>query len=384
MRVLLAASLGGAGHLTPVLGVASACRRLGHEVMLLVPPSLVGQAESSGHLCRVGEEPAHTFVDAIWSRVRAGPPEAVAGLIDRELFADRCTGAMLAAAREARDSWQPDLIIREPCEYASAVIAQEAGLAQIQVAISLARLEWDVLEMVRPIIDRYAAGLTDTIASAPYLSSFPAKLDPSPWPGTRRFQPPAPPRRALPPWWPGDDRPLVYVTLGSVTGHLPEALGAYRTVLAAIGELPARILLTVGRGFAPDRLGRVPGNIHVEQWVAQGDVLGQADLVICHGGSGTTYAALGAGVPLVICPLFADQARNARLVQSAGAGLVVAGANPPAGGLRELGPGDEEPLRRAAELVLAEASYRQAAMAIRADTLAAPSLEQVLEDQFRR
>jgi hypothetical protein len=49
----------------------------------------------------VGEDPARAFVEDVWSRVRAGPADEVMGLIDRELFADRCTQAMLGAAPRA-------------------------------------------------------------------------------------------------------------------------------------------------------------------------------------------------------------------------------------------------------------------------------------------
>lgn len=49
-----------------------------------------------------------------------------------------------------------------------------------------------------------------------------------------------------------------------------------------------------------------------------------ANVVVCHGGSGTAFGALAAGVPLIICPLFADQSSNGQLIASAGAGLVAA------------------------------------------------------------
>jgi hypothetical protein len=55
-------------------------------------------------------------IDQTWMRVRAGPPAAVAGLIDRELFAGHCPQAMLLAARALRHHWRPDLIVRDPCE----------------------------------------------------------------------------------------------------------------------------------------------------------------------------------------------------------------------------------------------------------------------------
>ncbi len=331
----------------------------------------------------VGEESPRAFVDDVWDRVRAGPPDAVEGLIDRDLFADRATAAMLPAARAGRDSFRPDLVVREPCEYVSAVAAHEAGIPQAQVGISLAAIEREVLDMVTPTIERHGPGVAEAVGAAPYLSSFPASLDPFPWPDTRRFRPPAPPPGALPDWWPGDDRPLVYVSFGSVVGHLAEAAGVYRTAIDAVAELSARVLVTVGRATEVSRVGPVPANTHVEQWVSQADVVAHAALVVCHGGSGTTFSALAAGVPLVLCPLFADQPRNGRVVEAAGAGLVgVSGGDDEAGGLRRLGPADVAPLRRAIERVLGEPSYRRGAESVSIEMLAAPTLDEVVEGLF--
>ena len=80
---------------------------------------------------------------------------------------------MLGTARAVRDSWRPDLIVREPCEYASAVAAHEAGIAQVEVGISLAAIERAVLEMVTPIIERRRPGVAEAIGAAPYVTSFP-------------------------------------------------------------------------------------------------------------------------------------------------------------------------------------------------------------------
>jgi UDP:flavonoid glycosyltransferase YjiC (YdhE family) len=379
MRVLLASSLGGLGHLEPVVSVARAVTRVGHEAVVIVPPSLAAAVKRTGLSHLVGDEPPSSFIDAVWAEVRAGPPEAVAGLIDRDLFADRCAQAMLPAVRAARDSWRPALIVREPCEYASAIAAHEAGIAQAQVGISLAAVERGVLDMVTPIVERFGAGVATAIARAPYVTSFPVSLDPSPWPDTRRFRRSDPVVGALPDWWPDDDRPLLYLTFGSVLGHLPEATGVYRTALEAVSGLPARVLLTVGRGLDAGRLGPVPDNTHVEQWVPQSDVLADAAVVVCHGGSGTTFGALSAGVPLVVCPLFADQSRNGRIVESGGCGLVVRGRDLAVGELRGLGPSDVAPLRDAVERVLDDPAYRAAAQGVAAELAGERTADELVE-----
>lgn len=382
MRVQLGCSLGGDGHLVPLANVGKAFERAGHEVVVLVPPALAQSVQQTGLGYRVGDEPPRSFVDAIWQRVRQGPPDAVAGLIDRELFADRCTDAMLPAARELRDAWRPDLVVREPCEYASAVVAHESGIPHAQVGISLAVLESNVAAMVAPIIDRFLPGLAAAIASAPYVSSFPASLDPSPWPDTRRFRIKQMPSDFSLDWSPVGDHPLIYMTFGTVLGHLPEAIGVYRCALDAIAGLPAQVLVTVGRATDVASLGPIPDNARVEQWVPQDVILPRAAVVVCHGGSGTTLGALAAGVPLVICPLFADQPRNATAIERVGAGVMVPLGQPARGALRSLGPEHVAPLRASIEQVLGNPAYRRAAERIASEIAQTPTIDEVVDRLF--
>ena len=79
-----------------------------------------------------------------------------------------------------------------------------------------------------------------------------------------------------------------------------------------------RVLLTIGNRADMTELGPIPENVRVERWVPQDEVFREASLVICHGGSGTTFGALAAGLPLVIVPLFADQSSNGHRVADAG------------------------------------------------------------------
>ncbi len=324
------------------------------------------------------------MIDAVWERVRAGPPETVVGLVDRELFADRCTEAMLDAARDLFDVWRPEMVIREPCEYATAVLAHREGIAHAQVGISQSAIELGVLQHVADTIERHGAGVAAAIVAAPYLTSFPASLDPSPWPETRRFRLPSTAPAALPGWWPSDRRPLVYVTFGTVLGHLADSRVVYRTALDAVADLPARVLMTVGPAVDPMALGTIPANTHIERWVPQGDVFGEARLVVCHGGSGTTFGALAAGVPLVICPLFADQTANARLVHEAGAGVALPTSDRAAGGVGSLGSADVPALRDAIDSVLAQPTYRQTAGRLAKEIAGTSTLRETLEQLIAR
>ena len=83
------------------------------------------------------------------------------------------------------------------------------------------------------------------------------------------------------------------------------------------------MLLTVGRELDPGALPPHRGNVHVEPWVPQQDVLVHGAAAVVHGGSGSTLGAVAVGVPLVVIPLFADQPENARRVPEVGAGIAV-------------------------------------------------------------
>ena len=97
----------------------------------------------------------------------------------------------------------------------------------------------------------------------------------------------------IPDWWPGDERPLVYVGFGSVAATFPPAVQVYTSALEAVAELPIRVLLSTGGNEV--ELGEVPPNVRVESWVSEPDVLPHAAAMVGHGGGGTTLSAMSAG-----------------------------------------------------------------------------------------
>jgi len=305
---------------------------------------------------------------------------------NRELFGRLAATAMVPALTRACAEWRPDLVLRDPCEYASAVVVPPLGIPTAQVAISLAEGEAASLDAAAPALDDHRPGTADEVRAVPYLTRFPASLDPSPFPDTVRYHPPgAAPGAPLPDWWDGSDAPLVYLTFGTVLGHMSIAAEAYRTALRAVADLDARVLLTVGSRFDRDELGPVPRNVHVEAWVDQADVLATADVVACHGGSGTVLGALGAGVPLVVVPLFADQFENARRVAATGAGLtVVAGPKATRPGRNPIDEGDAPQLAEAIATVLATADHGDRAERLATEMATAPDAGQALDDLAAR
>jgi UDP:flavonoid glycosyltransferase YjiC (YdhE family) len=324
VRVLAACSLGGAGHLHPLLPFLAAAERRGDETLVIAPASMQEMVENAGYRFAAGAEPPEAEVAPIRERLPVASPEEASVLGNRDLFGRLATTAMLPAMEQIVAEWRPDIVLREPCEYASAVVAGEHSIRTAQVAISLAEAELGSIITAAPALETHRPGLVEELRASPYLTRFPAALDPSPFRNTLRFREPEPEGAApLPDWWDGSDAPLVYLTFGTVLGHMSMASDKYRMAIRAVADLRVRVLLTVGRKVDPASIGPVPANVHVESWIDQHRVLGLADLVVCHGGSGTSFGALAAGVPLVVVPMFSDQFENGRRIAAAGAGLVV-------------------------------------------------------------
>ena len=378
VRVLVG-STAGAGHFGPLVPILDAFERRGDDVLVVGPPSLQAVPAVAGRQFWAGAEPPAEELAAIWDRFPDVSPHEAAVLADREVFGRLCTAAMLPATERACDEWRPDLVVRETCAYAVAISANRRSVPHVQVAISLAAIDVGGIGLAAPVLQPHGEHIVKQLLASPYLTRFPPSLDPSPFASTRRFREAAAVSGPLPDWWGASTAPLVYVSFGSLVGGLPVGVQVYRAALEAVRDLPVRVLLTVGRTADPAGLGPVPPNVHVEQWVPQADVFAVADAVLCHGGSGTTYGALAAGLPLVVVPLFADQPTNGRLVAGAGAGVLVEPVPGWTSAMDRISEDDAPRLRAGIEGVLGEPGYREGARRLAAEMAALPSVDELIE-----
>ncbi len=353
MRVLFS-STSGAGHSGPLLPIAAECSALGYEVAFAVPVGAEGLVRQPGWSVVECEAPDAATVRTLWERVEKADRAEASRIVEREIFATLATDSTLSPLTQFARSWLPDLIVREPCEYASAICAQRMNISLATVAISFTATEWTVVDMVQDILDDYEHGTGDIIRNSPFLARFPVSMDPSPFPDTWRYREEILNMEdsQLPHWWATDTGPLVYISFGSLTGSSAVHSKNFQVALDAVATLPVRALMTVGREFDVARFGSVPSNVHVESWYPQEKVLAHCDVVVCHGGSGTMFAAPAHGVPTVIMPMFADQPTNAKAVAVAGAGIVLSNN---VGALRS---------REGIELLLTDQTFRIAARGI--------------------
>ena len=357
MRVLFA-STQGTGHFGPLIPLIDACRRNGHETLIVGPPTL----KARGYAFEAGAAPPDEVLGPLWGAMPSLPPAQGDVVVVGTIFARLNVEAMLPKHEEVIERWRPDLVVRETSEFASAIAAERHDVPHVRVAALIAFVEHGALGIAAPALEERRPGIAARIAASPYLSFFPPSVDPAPFPVTRLRLPAADARPApLPDWWPGRDGPLVYVSFGSVAATMPPAAQVYGRALEAVRDLPARVLLSTGGHDV--ELGDVPAHVRVETWVDEPAILGHASAVVGHGGTGTTLSALAAGCPLVGVPLFGDQPMNVASVAAAGAGVVS-----PLDGIR-----------RGLDLVLGDERYRAAARRAADEMRQAPPVDRFLE-----
>lgn len=122
---------------------------------------------------------------------------------------------------------------------------------------------------------------------------------------------------ALPHWWRDlpEDRPIVYVTLGSSgQGRL------LPPVLQALAHLPITVVAATAGNINVDS---APANAFVADFLPGDQAAARASLVICNGGSPTSHQALAAGVPVLGIASNLDQFLNMQGVVKAGAGALL-------------------------------------------------------------
>ncbi len=270
------------------------------------------------------------------------------------------------------DRFAPDLVVHEAGNHGAALAARHAGIPGVchgfgkQNPAHFPGFE----QALRGVADEFGITLPDgdlhTVGN-PYLDIFPASLQnaefldsversplrPVPFAGGGELPPEAVESRK---------RPLVYLTLGTGFGD-PVVL---RAAIGGLAALAVDVIVAAGPSVAADALGGLPANVSAHSWVPQAELLEHVDLVVHHGGSGTTLAALGAGLPQLFLPQGADQFGNAETISSAGGGATLLGAEVTADAVHD-----------AARNLLDDEQYREVAERVAAEIAAMPAPEEV-------
>jgi len=338
LRILVAA-FGDPGHVFPAISLGRGLAERGHEVVVETWEERRAAVEGAGLGFAAAEE------------YRMFPPPEPDS--DDGLHAAEAARALLPLLAELR----PQAVVSDILTLAPALAAERAG-------IPLATLIPHIYPVVEPGLPFFAIGLRpprtplgraiwragqraldvglehgrrdlnqqrDRLGLPPVphfhggispalalVATYPQLEYPRRWPagvevtGPMTFEVPHPDIE-LPP----GDRPLVLVapsTAHDSGNHL------VRTALAALADEPVRVVATTNR-VAPQSPIEVPANAMLVDWLSYSQLMPAASLVVSHGGHGTVARALGAGTPVLTCPIVGDMSETAMRVAWAGAGL---------------------------------------------------------------
>lgn len=147
---------------------------------------------------------------------------------------------------------------------------------------------------------------------------------------------------------PEDKRRLIYISIGTAVSN-PKF---FQVAKKAFSDGRYRVVLSVGKGATSSEIGDVPDNFYVSSYLPQLEVLKRASLFISHCGMNSVHESLYNGVPIIGLPQTGEQSLVAGRVEKEGAGIY----------LRTMTP---DRLRRAAERILNEPSYRENCLRLR-------------------
>ncbi|MGB8381532.1 MAG: glycosyltransferase [Dermatophilaceae bacterium] len=371
MRILLTACPA-YGHILPLLPLARAAQRQGHEVLFATGSDLVGQLHVRGIAAEVA---GPTFAGMQAIRAEAFPefdslpgeqrlPVSGVGLFGLPAL-PRAADLEVIARR-----WRPDLVVHEVLELGGAILARRLGVPSVTHGFGpFYPYHPEILAAATDAIGH--AALAEGLLHGPYVDISPASLNPPvPHPFRNRYSlRPSPGERdqahdlsrlaGLP------RRPAVYLTLGTVFNRAP---GVLASAVEAIRDLPVNLVVTTGPGMQPEALGPQPDHVVVGQFLPQTLVLERSDLLVSQCGAGGLFGALTHGLPQVCLPLGADQFLNAEAVERVGGGVTVLPTE-----------FSVDAVRRAVAEVLQDSSYTDAAGRVQAEIESMPSPDDVLE-----
>jgi UDP:flavonoid glycosyltransferase YjiC (YdhE family) len=376
MRVLMTTKRG-AGHFGPLIPFARAFRRAGDTVLVAAPHSAAPMVRAEGFSAWLFDDAPEEQRDAIFAVVSQLPEEERGPYVFSEAFIRLDARAAVPGMRDVCRRWRPDVVVSEVSELAGPLVAEALGIPAVSVGI-FQQGKGDAVvyaSSVMRAIDELRAelGLPDDcdgerLLDTPYFTLMPEALEDPATPGLRtawRFRDLDEPHTAAPTdRFAGDERPLVYLTFGSVAPTMDFYPDMYREAIDAFAALPVRVLVTVGRDRDPADLGPLPDNVQAERWVPQREVMPHAAAMVCHGGSGTVTMGLAAGVPMAVVPLFADQPFNAERVAAIGAGIALEG-----------GPSAVARLGDAVSKLLVDPAYRANAERVADEMRSLPSVD---------
>lgn len=356
---------GAYGHFHPIAPLALAARDKGHEVVVATGPDLTDWVAA----CGLQSAPVGLSADEIQLRLAQLHIEDTA-LDVFHRFSTVAVPPVLADVLRLTRAWRPEAVVHEEGEYCAPLFATLERLPCITHSWPAPARPEEERRTYRDLLAPIWAA--NDLASIPrtsgdvYFDSCPPPYQSDEIRSVPGVVPVRPvvfdgPPEPTPQWLATLPRPAAYVTFGTVPAFSqPDIL---RAAIEAIESLVAAVVVTTGPN-PPSIVHMGSPRIHVAQYLAQSQVLSRVDLVVSHGGAGTTLGALVHGVPHLVMPGGAQsQQRNATKTEELGLGLRV--------------PQDAtaERIGEAVQRLLSDPAYRAAGLAAQSSLERLPSVD---------
>jgi UDP:flavonoid glycosyltransferase YjiC (YdhE family) len=352
------------GHVNPMLPLALAARRAGHDVVFATARDLAPHVERFGL--------------AVWP---VGLTHAEAGGSQHGAWLNYFAQAAVPRAAELMPralEWRPDLVVHEETELAGPVVAALCDARHAVHGLGLVP-SMKIWPAFAEAVGRIGApwlppsDLAGRLSHATYLRLSPVALQPEMPPFWRHVLPlrpvMAPPgaREQLP--FDLNVLPFaqsIHLTLGTVFTHGTAVL---REALKGLRDLGCNVIVAVGPDGDPDAFGPQPLHVRIERYVPHALLLPRCRLVVSQGGAGVMFGALSLGLTQLLLPQGADQFGNAEALARTGAGEVLAN-----------GEVSAARIAASASRLLADARFTHAARAVQAELAAMPDADAVLRE----
>jgi MGT family glycosyltransferase len=363
---ILIASTAAAGHLNPLLSIASLLVESGHEVAVQVNEDQRPVVEAAGHRFLSEIPNAQTsgsyYFDSYPERKQKSPGMEMTGY-DLVHFFARNIAAQSASLKMALYDFQADLILADSLYWGTLPMLvgprdKRPAIAHLGVSVvnigsgknipmrpdetpeqreaELQLRERFVLQPAQQAVNAALASLDCPALPCPILEAMTELPDLYLHPGIESFEYPdsnskvqyigALPTPAGQPklaeWWQQIDRTkrLVLVTQGTVANRdLGQVIAP--ALVALGGRADVTIIVTTGGPPVESIPVAIPSNARIAPFLPYAQIMPEIDLLITNGGYGTVNMAISHGIPVISAGLSEDKEEVSAHVQWSGAGI---------------------------------------------------------------
>jgi UDP:flavonoid glycosyltransferase YjiC (YdhE family) len=249
-----------------------------------------------------------------------------------EMFAGAPAARMASDVIAHAESWRPDLIVRDACEFGGYLAGDALRLPYTSVGVSAGIADL----MAAPVVaalnrQRALLGLPSDPVGARIHRYLHAHLMPAAYDGQDAALPHSRsyrvdsdrPGERLPGWMADVDqgKPVIFASFGTLASMFPVYEEPLRAVVAGLADLDCTGIVGIGTGKDPDSYGPLPENVRLVDWISQPLMLQCSDLFVTHAGYNSVRQALGCGVPMVTIPLIIDNFAAAARCADLGLGV---------------------------------------------------------------